>query len=92
MEALESPDHEKTQDVPTRAQILLNCRLIHREETLIFYGTNTVNLYASDNTDILKWILDIGQSNRMLLRHLEIGSAYGVDIAPGACKIDDVLP
>lgn len=72
---------------PTNACILRTCRLINKEATPVFYGTNKIVLYAEDNNDIFYWLLDIGEQNRCSIRHLEIGWAYGVEIQSGRGNI-----
>ncbi|KAI4130817.1 MAG: hypothetical protein LQ347_003235 [Umbilicaria vellea] len=72
---------------PTNACFLRTCRLINREATPVFYGTNKIVLYAEDNNDIFFWLLDIGEPNRCSIRHLEIGWAYGVEIQSGRGNI-----
>lgn len=72
---------------PTSVGILRTCRLISREATPIFYGTNKIIVYAEDNNDIFYWLLDIGEQNRCSIRYLEIGWAYGVEIESGRANI-----
>jgi len=78
--------------VRKNAQILRTCRLVHREAASVFYGDNTIALYAEDNNEIFNWMLSIGESNRLLIRHLEIGWAYGVDVVPQSAGWREVLP
>lgn len=77
--------------VPTNAGFLRTCRLINREATPVFYGTNRIVLYAEDNNDIFYWLLDIGEENRCSIRHLEIGWAYGVEIESGRGNIHGII-
>ena len=63
--------------------MLLTCKVVNEEATPIFYGANKIVLYAEDNNDIFYWLLDIGDTNRRAIRHLELGYAYGVEIASG---------
>ena len=77
--------------VPTNSRALRTCHQIATEATPIFYGTNKIILYAEDNNDIFYWLLDIGAANRKLIRHLEIGWAYGVEIDSGRRDIHGIL-
>ncbi|MCJ1245902.1 hypothetical protein MMC30_003106 [Trapelia coarctata] len=90
LETVELPD-DGAKEVPKNAQILHTCRVIHCEAAPVFYGINTVNLYAQDNNDIFKWITEVGESNRLLIRHLEIGWSFKLDVAPEANRWPDVL-
>ena len=76
---------------PTNASFLSTCRLINGEATPVFYGVNKIIAYAEDNNDIFYWLLDIGESNRKAIRHLEIGWAYGVSIESGRSNIHGLL-
>ncbi len=76
---------------PTNSHFLLTCRLINREATPAFYGTNKIILYAEDNNDIFYWLLDIGEHNRRAIRYLEIEWAYGVSIESGRGNIHGIL-
>lgn len=90
--AIEYADEVMPKAVPKNAWILRTCRLVHREAASVFYGSNTIALYAEDNDEIYKWMLKIGESNRLLIRHLEIGWAYGVDIVPKSNGWREVRP
>ena len=76
---------------PTNSCFLLTCRLINREATPAFYGTNKIILYAEDNNDIFSWLLDIGEHNRRAIRYLKIEWAYGVSIESGRGNIHGIL-
>ena len=82
-------DTDRTE--PTNSRFLRTCRLINSEATPIFYGANTIILYAEDNNDIFHWLLDIGERNRRALRHLEINWAYGVRVESGRKNMHGVL-
>ncbi|SLM35145.1 hypothetical protein LPUS_04228 [Lasallia pustulata] len=84
-------DSESERAVPTNASFLCTCRLINREATPVFYGTNKIILYAEDNNDIFYWLLDIGEPNRCSIRHLEISWAYGVEIQSGRGNIYGII-
>ena len=75
----------------TNASFLRTCRLINAEATPVFYGKNTIVLYAEDNNDIFYWLLDVGEQNRLLIRHLEIGWAYGVEIQSSRGNIHGIV-
>ena len=83
--------YDSERPVPTNAGVLLTCHQINAEATRVFYGMNNIILYAEDNNDIFYWLLDIGGANRMLIRHLEIGWAYGVEIDSGRRDIHGIL-
>ncbi|MCJ1287316.1 hypothetical protein MMC26_006664 [Xylographa opegraphella] len=78
-------------EAPTNARFLRTCRLINAEATAVFYGANTIVLYAEDNNDIFYWLLDISEPNRRAIRHLEIGWAYGVEIESGRGNIHGII-
>ncbi|KAI9814206.1 MAG: hypothetical protein M1827_003372 [Pycnora praestabilis] len=77
--------------IPTNASFLRVSKLIQSEATEVFYGTNRIILYAEDNNDIFYWLIDIGEPNQRLIRHLEINWAYGVVMASGRQNVRSLL-
>ena len=76
---------------PTNSRFLRTCRVINEEATPVFYGRNKIVVYAEDNNDIFYWLLDIGEKNRLAIRHLDISWAYGVSIESGRGNIRGIL-
>ena len=91
LETSELTDENVEKEIPKNAQVLHTCRILHREAASVLYGSNTVCLYAENNNDIFKWMLDIGELNRLLIRRLEIGWSHVVDERYKAGRTSDLL-